>query len=166
MSSLTHLSYSSIRQYIDCGLQFRFRKIDQLEPEFVSDSLVFGSCVHKALAKYNQHRIENKSVNSSELGDWFEGYLNGAVTDKIRYSNGNDYKSYLSQGKKLLETFYNHPKDDYDVLEIEKQFSIDRDFLPLSVIGYIDLVETDENGNLLITEYKTSNKAYSRVQID
>lgn len=163
---LDHISFSSMRQYIDCGLQLRFRKIDCLEPEFVSDALVFGSCIHKALATFNQHRKENKSVNSNELGDWFEEYWQNNVPENIKYNNGNNYNSAIVQGRNLLSTFYEQKRDDYQILEIEKEFRLDLKNLPLSIIGYIDLIETDESGNILITEFKTAARSYSRSQID
>lgn len=170
MSELTHLSYSSVRQYMDCGLQFKFRKVDQLEPEHTSEALVFGLCVHKALAKFHQQRSENKPVNASELADWFEGYFTGAVqnTPKIKYSNGNDFQSCLTQGKKLLEVFHQSlPQESQcSVLDIEKEFRLEIEDIPYPIIGYIDLVETDEEGNVLLTEYKTASKAYSTPQID
>ena len=167
--TIDHLSYSSIRQYIDCGLQYKFRKVDEIKPEFTSDNLVFGSSVHKALAKFNQYRAENKAVSAAELGDWFEEYWTGAVQNngQIKYSGSNDYQSCLILGKSLLETFHNHNQNsDYQVLEIEKEFKLELEGFEYPIIGYIDLLETDDAGNILVTEYKTSSKAYSRTQID
>ena len=51
-----HLSASSIGKYIDCGLLYRFSKIDKLQPEFVPDVLLFGSAIHWAIAHINQGR--------------------------------------------------------------------------------------------------------------
>ena len=168
--TLKHLSFSSINQYITCGLQFRFRKIDNLEPEYTSDALVFGSSIHKVLAKFNQHRTKGVLTPASELGDWFEIYWKGAVESNglIQYAPSNNYESCLKQGRKLLEIFCQEYLDDtqYQVLEIEKDFSLNIDNLLYPIIGYIDLVETDEFGNILLTEYKTSGKSYSKNQID
>ena len=167
--ALDHLSFSSINQYITCGLQFRFRKIDQLEPEYTSDALVFGSCIHNALAKFNQQRTKGVITTPSELGDWFEAYWSGTASNNgIRYSSGNNYESCLKQGKDLLELYYQDTLEDtkYQILDIEKEFRLNIENLRYPIIGYIDLVETDEYGNILITEYKTSGKSYSKNQID
>ncbi len=167
--NIEHLSYSSIKQYIDCGLQFRFRKIDQIKPEYTSDNLILGSCIHKALAKFNQHRAENKTVKATELGEWYEGYFTGAVQNngEIKYSNSNDFQSCLILGKNLLEVFHNHNQNnEYQVLEIEKEFSLQLEGFEYPIIGFIDLLETDNAGNILVTEYKTAAKAYSTTQID
>jgi len=167
--ALDHLSFSSINQYITCGLQFRFRKIDQLEPEYTSDALVFGSCIHNALAKFNQQRTKGVITTPSELGDWFEAYWSGTASNNgIRYSSGNNYEICLKQGKDLLELYYQDTLEDtkYQILDIEKEFRLNIENLRYPIIGYIDLVETDEYGNILITEYKTSGKSYSKNQID
>ena len=166
---IEHLSYSSISQYIECGLQYRFRKIDVIEPEFTSDALVFGSSVHKALAKFNMHRAGNISCKADDLTQWFEEYWTGSAKNgQIKYANGNDFKSCLEQGKKLLEVFYgyNDQIGQYTIMEIEKEFRLELEDLPYPIVGYIDLVETDEEGNVMITEYKTSSKSYSTGKID
>jgi putative RecB family exonuclease len=165
-----HLSYSSINQYIECGLQYRFRKIDNLEPEHTSDALIFGSSVHKALAKFNMHRAGNISCKADDLTTWFEEYWTGSANNNghIKYGNGNDFKSCLEQGKKLLEVFYGYTDQmgQYKILEIEKEFRLELEDFPYPIIGYIDLVETDEKDNVMITEYKTSSKSYSTGKID
>ena len=167
--TVEHLSYSSISQYIECGLQYRFRKIDVIEPEFTSDALVFGSSIHKTLAKFNMHRADNISCKADNLKTWFEEYWSGTAKNyQIKYTNGNDFKSCLEQGKKLLEVFYgyNDQIGQYKILEIEKEFRLELEDFPYPIIGYIDLVETDEEGNVMITEYKTSSKSYSTGKID
>lgn len=166
--SIDHLSYSSIRQYIDCSLGYKFKKIDCIKPEFISDNLIFGSCMHKTLAKFNQHRAREKPTTFHELGDWFEEYFSGAVTEKvIKYSNGHTFKSCLHLGRNLLKIFHEqYPADAYGVLDIEHEFNIEVDGLPCPIIGYIDLIEQDEEGQLILTEYKTSGRSYSTNQID
>jgi RecB family exonuclease len=47
-----HLSVSSINQYIECGLAYRFAKVDKAPPESNPEALVFGSTIHACLADY------------------------------------------------------------------------------------------------------------------
>ena len=47
-----HLSFSSIQDYLDCSLMFKFRRIDKLAPEFISDAQVYGTAVHAVLAEF------------------------------------------------------------------------------------------------------------------
>lgn len=170
MSLIQHLSYSSIRQYMECGLQFKFRKIDNLKPEHTPEALIFGSCIHKALSRYNQHKANHKTVNLPELKDWFEKYWISAAenTENLVYTKDNDFYGCLNKGKELLETFYaNRPVDsEYEVIEVERDFVLELEDIPYEIIGYIDLIERDEENNIIITEYKTATKSYSKQQID
>jgi putative RecB family exonuclease len=167
---IEHLSYSSINQYVECGLQYRFRKIDNLTPEHTSDALVFGSCVHKVLARFNKQRSGHINCKAHDLTRWFEEFWVGSTKNngQIKYSNGNDFDTCLERGKKLLEIFHenNSHITEYSIMEIEKEFRLELEDFPYPIIGYIDLVERDEEGNLLITEYKTSGKSYSSSQVD
>jgi putative RecB family exonuclease len=52
-----HLSASSIGDYIECGMLYRFGRIDRLPMEFVSDAMEFGSVIHMVLAEYYQAKI-------------------------------------------------------------------------------------------------------------
>ena len=45
-----HLSASSVGDYIDCGLLYRFGRIDKIPPEFRADALEFGAVIHQVLA--------------------------------------------------------------------------------------------------------------------
>ena len=54
LRSQPHLSASAISEYIDCGLSYKFSRIDKIQPEFTSDALEFGSVIHKVLQNYYQ----------------------------------------------------------------------------------------------------------------
>jgi putative RecB family exonuclease len=47
-----HLSASSITDYMDCGLMFKFSRVDRLVPEFKADALIFGTAIHGVLAQF------------------------------------------------------------------------------------------------------------------
>ena len=43
-----HWSYSQINQFLRiCPMQFAFQRLFKLQPEFVSESLPFGSAIHR-----------------------------------------------------------------------------------------------------------------------
>jgi putative RecB family exonuclease len=89
------------------------------------------------------------------------------IKRSIKYSKKNSYDSILSGGKALLSAYHRHlPKDLYTIVAIEEPFSITFDGLDVPIIGVMDLVEEDSAGTIIITENKTSAKAYSNSQID
>ncbi len=44
-----HLSASSIGEYVECSLLFKFGRIDRLPMEFKAEALEFGTCIHRVL---------------------------------------------------------------------------------------------------------------------
>jgi putative RecB family exonuclease len=67
----------------------------------------------------------------------------------------------------LLTAWYSKLTDDkFKILAIEEAFSITIPEIPIPIIGAMDLVEEDESGTVIITDFKTSGRAYSRDEVD
>ena len=131
--------------------------------------MVYGITVHRVLADFHQERLIGKLLSSDDLCDLFGMYWKSAAEDKesIKYSKKNNYDSIMNGGKALLSAYHRHlPKDLYTIVAIEEPFSITPDGLDIPIIGVMDLVEEDRDGTIVITENKTSGKAYSNSQID
>jgi len=69
MSVPTHLSYSQINCCLSCPLRYRLTYIDQLDPGFVTESLVFGSAIHQAAATFYQSCLEAWPVDLEAVMD-------------------------------------------------------------------------------------------------
>lgn len=163
-----HLSVSSVNEYVECGLAYRFNKIDKIKSESTSDALIFGSCVHKALEAFHIAR-KNGETNSLEcLIDDFTTHWVESIekAPDVRFKKGESAQTQLLRGKAILETYYREcPKDDFRVLATEEAFSFEIEGLPIPIIGVMDLIEEDE-GTVIIVDFKTSCRAYSRDDID
>ena len=71
------------------------------------------------------------------------------------------------KGIDLLTCWYlKRENSNYRVIAIEEPFSLDLPGVPIPIIGAMDLVEEDAAGTVIITDFKTSQKAYSANQID
>jgi putative RecB family exonuclease len=163
-----HLSASSIESYIDCSLSYRFSRIDKLKPEFKSDNMEFGSCIHKALADFHQERMIGTILTRDQLLDTFAWYCNIRAFDNkdIKYKPENSFKTLLEQGKALLEIYHNNFNDqNMTILAIEEPFSFTIENMPIPVIGVMDLVEEDEQSNIVITDFKTAAKSYTEKDV-
>jgi putative RecB family exonuclease len=165
-----HLSASSINDYIDCSLLYKLGRIDKLPPEFRSDSLEFGSAIHKVLEAYYRNKLEGTSLSAKELHEIFEREWRERAEgkDDIKYAEGKNFESLLLEGKELLAAYYNKIQDDNQlkVIGVEEPFSFNLDGCPVPIIGSIDLVEQDDSGTLIITDWKTSGRAYSNDEVD
>jgi len=164
-----HLSASSINDYIDCGLLYKFGRIDKIQPEFKPDALEFGSAIHLALADFHMEKMRGKFPSVKELHQSFEMHWR-KLTDKrddIKYAEGNNPDIMLLQGQELLTAYHNKSSwREFECIGIEEPFSFMIEGCPLPIIGSIDLMEKDHSGTIIINDFKTSAKAYSNAEVD
>ena len=165
-----HLSSSSINDYIDCGLLYKLGRIDKLPPEFGSSDLEFGSAIHKVLEAYYRHKMEETNLSVKDLHKIFEKAWKEITENKrdIRYSEGKDFGTLLLEGKELLTVCYNKIQNNHQfkVIAVEEPFSFNLEGCPVPIIGAIDLIEEDESDTLIITDWKTSGRAYGNDEVD
>ena len=164
-----HLSASSIGQYVDCSLAYKFSKIDRVKAEFLPDSMLFGSAVHKALEEYYYEKLEGNDPGLEELVHFFRIFWIKEARDNllVKYSNNKSFEILLQDGISLLTAYHKQKTDDkYRILALEEPFSFKIDGVPVPVIGVLDLLEEDESGTIIITDWKTAGKAYSTNDID
>jgi putative RecB family exonuclease len=164
-----HLSASSINTYLDCGLCYKFQYIDKIPWEQKSDALVFGSAMHKVLEYYHQNRMIGESISILDMQAEFEKVWREACSleSDINFKSGCDVKSYIELGKNLIATYVSDmPRTDYTILALEEAFALQIPEVPLPIIGAIDMLEEDASGTIILTDHKTSSKAYAKDEID
>jgi putative RecB family exonuclease len=164
-----HLSASAIGDYVECGLLFKFGRVDKLPMEYKPDALEFGSVIHKVLEEYYREKMIGNLMSLKDIHKSFEELWTDAAEDRddIQYKKGKDFKALLMDGKDLLTAWHNKLSDDgYRVLAIEEAFSFHLPGIPIPVIGGIDLVEEDDAGTIIVTDFKTSSKSYSVKDVD
>ena len=164
-----HLSASSIGEYVECSLLYKFGRIDKLPMEHKAEALEFGTCIHRVLEQFYCARMIGEKMLLKDVHQIFDTTWTGIAKDNddIRYAEGNDFKSILMYGKDLLTAWYNKlPDDGFTILAIEDAFSINLPGIPIPIIGAMDLVEEDSAGTIIITDFKTSGRAYSKDEVD
>jgi len=164
-----HLSASSINDYIDCGLLYKFGRMDKIQFETIPDTLVFGTVIHLVLAEFHMRRMIGEEMTIKEMHEFFEKEWREAAEGRedIRYSEGKSFETLLLEGKELLTTFYHKQAENrFKVLAIEEPFSFTLDGCPVPIIGAFDLIEEDSAGTIIVTDFKTSARAYSRDEVD
>ena len=164
-----HLSASSVGDYLDCGLLYKLGRIDKIQPAFIPDAMEFGSAIHFVLAEINQQRLAGLSMPIKEIQDSFEKHWTKLALNNplIQYAEGKNFKTYLLEGKELLSTyFHKKPHDPFEVIAVEEPFSIHLSGCPVPIIGAIDLIEEDSSGTIIVTDFKTTGRAYSNDEVD
>jgi len=164
-----HLSASSIGDYVECGLLYKFGRIDRLIMDFKADAMIFGSVIHLVLGEYYEAKMIGDRMSLKDIHNSFEEHWRKAAegnTD-IKYTKGKDFETLMMGGKDLLMAWYmTLPEDNFKVLAVEEAFSFNLPDLPVPIIGAADLIEEDESGTIIITDFKTSARAYSVSEVD
>ena len=164
-----HLSASSIGDYIDCGMLYKFGRVDRLPRELVADAMEFGTVIHKVLAEFYQAKMIGDRMMLKNIHECFKKLWKETADgrDDIQYAEGKDFETLLMNGIDLLTAWYQKlPDENYRVLAIEEAFSFNLPNIPIPIIGATDLIEEDDAGTIIITDFKTAGKAYSIAEVD
>ena len=164
-----HLSASAINDYIDCGLHYKFGKIDRLVPEFTPAAMVFGTVIHLVLESFYLMKKGDQILTAKQVHELFENYweYNAKERDDIQYEQDKNYHSYMTMGRELLTVWHDKlPDDDFKVIDTEVEFALNIPEVPVPVIGYMDLIEEDSAGTIIITDFKSTGRSYSADEID
>ena len=164
-----HLSASSINEYVECGLSYKFSKIDKLPREFQCDTLEFGTVIHRVLELFYSERMIGVDISPKEMTNAFENLWKEAAenNEEIRWSKDKSFETCLNEGRELLLAWFeNRPDDKFLILAIEQPFVFNIPGIDIPIIGAVDLIEEDTSGTIIVTDFKTSAKSYSTDQID
>jgi putative RecB family exonuclease len=169
LRQMPHLSASSILSYCDCGLAYKFGRIDRLPMEFKPVAMEFGACIHRVLEQYYSAKMIGERLLLKDIHEIYDSTWKGIAEDNddIKYTDDSDFKIMLMYGKDLLTAWYNKlPDDNFTILAIEEAFSFTLLGIPIPIIGAMDLIEEDDAGTIIITDFKTSARAYSKDEVN
>jgi len=128
----------------------------------------FGKCIHKALADFHLERMMGTILTREELQERFIYHwtIRASRNAEIKYKPENSFNILLELGRALLGVYHDNFSDgNLTVIAIEEPFSILVDNLPIPIIGVLDLVEEDDQGNIIITDFKTAAKSYAEDDV-
>jgi putative RecB family exonuclease len=161
-----HLSASAINQYISCSLAYRFNYVDKITREYFPAAFLFGSSIHHALEAFYR---SNKQMALSEMQEQFrDAWLIGVEKEPLlQLKKGKTVESMLNDGLGMLQVYVEElPKTHFNVIATEFPFILTLPGVELPIIGAIDLIEEDQDGTIIITDFKTASRAYSSDDID
>lgn len=167
-------SWTSISSFLKCPLEFKYRYLYQL-PTPGNAYTSFGQTIHKALQLFSQ---QIKQLNTSKQADLFgknpstkPEYPPIENLFKIYDENWIDdwYESkwekdkFRKRGYKLLENYYNHITNLQVIpAETEKFFKLKLG--DYKYVGVIDCFFENPDGSITIIDYKTSQKARTKLE--
>lgn len=151
----TSLSPSKVSSFKDCALAFRLSVIDRL-PEPPSPHAAKGTLVHRALellmweeepgGRTRQAALEKLERSAPEV-------LDGDEYGALPWGDG-ERDSFMADAASLLENYFRlEDPASVRVLGTELRMSVQLGSLRLS--GIIDRLDLDDDGELVVTDYKT-----------
>ena len=122
-------SASSLSQLLGCGEQFRLARIEKVEPEFRPSSLVFGVCIHQALAELYLERLLGNEADLATVQDVFRDSWNDVLRNPdlppVRFGKGEDETSLHKLGLEILSVFFaNQVPGTEQIVAVEQRFEI------------------------------------------
>jgi putative RecB family exonuclease len=150
----TSLSPSRVESFLSCPLAFRFASIEKL-PEPPSIHATRGSLVHRALELLftlpNADRTAEAAVASLDAA--IAEYRTDPDFTDLRLSEPQS-AVFFAEALDLVHA-YLRMEDPRTVRDIGIELRLEAPAGDLTLRGIIDRLELDENGDLVVTDYKT-----------
>jgi CRISPR/Cas system-associated exonuclease Cas4 (RecB family) len=163
------ISKSQLTTYLQCPRKYRFQYVEGRTWEFMPAALAYGKAIHQAAACFYQHFQESRT--KPELDAVLLAFTSAwsgecSKLPPVKFQGDVGPVKLEEQGRALLTLFHQEiqPREIYAV---EMPFCTDLvnpatgEVLEVKLVGFLDLVEKDQDGSVIVAEIKTSSKRYS-----
>ena len=148
------LTPSKVASFKDCALAFRFSAIDRL-PEPPSAPATKGTLVHRTLELLFCEPPENRSLPTA-LGCLDQAVADMATDpDLVGLDLTDEARAEFVADAEALVRRYFRLEDPSTIRPIGLELMLEATIGTLTLRGIIDRLELDEDGGLVVTDYKT-----------
>ena len=156
-------SQSSLSQFTTCPLAFRFSYIDR-RPSEPQVSSTKGSIVHRALELLFNRDPANRNIENAgkDLETAFKEYSNLQELTGLNLTEVEQKELELS-AYQLVEKYF-QMEDPSTISPIGLEVKLEAQIGDTLLRGIIDRLELDENGELIVTDYKTGKAPRSNTE--
>lgn len=168
-----HVSYSQLFTYTLCPMKYAHNYVWATPPECRPLPMIFGRAVHYAVERYYRCLQETgKSLPPPELEQAFTASFAQETKGSeipIRLKKGESIAGAQALGTELLQLFHQQISPQ-KIVAVELPFAVpvpdlaNGGDLPYQLVGYFDLIESDEEA-YLVGELKTSAQKYSSLKL-
>ncbi len=172
-----HISHSQIFVYLNCSLKYLLMYVQALTPERLSIALPFGSAIHTGIEWYyralkDKGSLEPLNILEELFCDCISLEIDHSDIPVIYKKEAPDKDSVIKMGKSLLKVFYESVDlTGKEIVGIElplsaKLYTPEGEATELKLIGVLDLVLRDQNGELIVVDNKTAVQPKSQSTVD
>jgi hypothetical protein len=160
-----HTSAAQLALYASCPRKYRYRYLQQAEPEYKSVSLALGAAVHSAIGWWFEQKQSEQTPTLQEVDAVVRADLTAMTNEATRYGRWT-HEDLERHAEQLVRCFLDR-HGDLPVKEIESRFELDLfdvetgEVLPRKLIGYLDFLLNDGR----VIELKTARSEYTAVDI-
>jgi len=176
METQLHFSYSQLNTYLICPMKYGHQYVWATPWETKPAALPFGKAIHKAAEVYYRSLQETGEIIPVEqMISVFESTFEkdiGNTEVELTFKNGETLESLRDQAVELLRLFHAEINPQ-KIVAVEFPFSVKvpditdgRGNLPIKLVGYFDLVESDKDGTYAAVELKTSGQRFSSLRLE
>ena len=167
-----HISNSQLKTFLTCSQKHYFQYVRGLPWDFIPDYFPFGGAIHAAAKAFYQ-ALKDTGIRISQddlIGHFIKSWDQESQKD-IRYQKHQNKDTLRDKGAEMLRPFY-EKVSPRRILGVEVPFSVDLiqreggESLPCKLSGIFDLIESDEEGSVIIVELKTGAKRFTDDQLD
>jgi len=159
-----YLSPSSIGTYLRCGLQYKFRYIDEIiSPPNIN--LLSGKACHTGNEVYYREIIEGSGerMKPSMVVEVAQAALEDAAAEEEYRLQGQEKDDSMKSLEQATTMYINEIGQYVEPVNVEQKIEYEsRCGVP--IIGYIDLVMKDDDKSVLV-DYKYTGKKWSANDI-
>jgi putative RecB family exonuclease len=159
------LSPSKVSSFKDCALAFRFSAIDHL-PEPPAPPAVKGTLVHRALELLFCAPAGDRTVELAQEC-LLEAYAELSVTDEFEALELDEEatREFVADASTMIDRYF-LLEDPRAVNPIGIELRLEAEVGDLHLRGIIDRLELDDDGELVVTDYKTGRVPTERQERD
>jgi len=148
-------SYSRLESFYNCKAAWKRKYID-CEDGDDNAFAQYGSASHKVLERYLKDEI-----GMFEMADEYDKLFGEYITEDFPYNKTADLaESYYYKGRKYFEEFTEVFPCMKDTLGVEMKLNFEIDHYQF--VGYIDLLATDNDGNLIVVDHKSATSKFKK----
>lgn len=158
-----YLSWSRIRSYSTCSLQYFFRYVSKEKPAFTPAALAFGVALHSAIENALRATVAGTEFTIDDLLGIFSEMLDQqAQTAPIKWPAKQDRASAIELARRMLTAWLAVPRTGR-IVSIEEPVSMT---LPsgMRILGRVDFV-VEEDDHVVLGDIKTAARVWGEEEI-